>query len=461
MRLDATALTFAVARLPNAAKCALCQGPIERGAPRLGPSWGGNVSDVSAVHIECAPLLSPFSVLTRSLDKSVEGGAAIAREITLRCEAINAQRARRTALREHRTTDIDTTDFATIAPLSDRDGLPVVRVFVDLGRGPQSKGIANTAALSLCLHRSHRRRYVLETLDVDPPQPEDPAIPTAGALIIAHGEVRLSIARARKLDALRAQGVRDVVLWIVGGTEAQATETETGLRTMLNNAGFSGDEARVLRSAISSKPQLAPLFELLDEALAHTRPPPLLSKSAEHLRAERREHSARTLEELLADNDIEGARNALRVATDNARRSRTNEHDTLAAIAARNMRLDGLRDAALALCAVALRKEDAGPMLRWFDEQSQDARTFTRELESAARTLVTKGVDGIAPLLVREFLRHKSAAVARRIADLLASTNDGAAADTLKSAIAEWPADARAKRAREAIAKMRANARRR
>jgi hypothetical protein len=231
---------------------------------------------------------------------------------------------------------------------------------------------------------------------------------------------------------------------------------------MLNNAGFSGDETRVLRSASDGQTPLEPLLEMLDEALPEMRPPPLLARSAASLREEREMRSARTLEDLLADNDVDGARKLLRVATDNARRTRTREHEILAAIAVKHLDQVGLRDAAFALCAAALRVEDAEPLQRWFDAESESARTFTREFESAARTLAIKGSPGVAGALAREFLRHKSATVGRRIADILALCDDSRAADTLKAAIVEWPAnDTRTRRAKETIAKIQSNARRR
>ncbi|MFO0557702.1 MAG: hypothetical protein U0269_06755 [Polyangiales bacterium] len=462
MRLDAKFVTFGVARLPNAAQCLLCGGPIERGALRLGPTWGANVSDAAAVHVECAPMLPPFSVVTRGIEKLVEGGEHAARQIKARCDAINAQRELRAAMRDNVATSVDPKQFSTIAPLRDREGRPVVRVYVDLGSAPRGSDHESYAELSNGLHHSHQRRYVFETLEIDPPQAEDPAILTVGALLVAHAAVRLSIARARRLDALRAQGVREVALWIIGEREAQCRETETALRAMLNNAGFSGDEARVLRSSSPKTATIDLLLEMLDEALPEMRPAPLLTDSPATLRAEREARSARMLEDLLADNDVEGARKVLRVAAENARRTRTREHESLAAIAVHNLDKPGLRDAAFALCAAALRVEDAGPLARWFDAESREARTFTRELESAARTLALKGAPGVAPALAREFLRHKSATVARRIADILALCDDSSAADTLKAAIVEWPAnDTRTKRAKETIAKIRSNARRR
>jgi hypothetical protein len=430
--------------------CVFCGELIDRAEPRLA-SAGFAIR--SELHVECARLRSPYE-LPQDWSPLDRWGAALEPQIRLRRASMEAQFARRKVERGRALQKLPALpSMERIEPLTDRARRPVVRLYADLSSSVWwLDERTRPQPLALRMYSSPRRTYRVE-LRPDQPAPyvEDPAIPTVGALFVVHTTVKLSIARARGLEALRAHGVPTPLLWIVGDDLARSADAEASARQWLARAGFAADDAVAVHSPVATSETLAAVLVAADESLVHTFAPPLA--------LERRAPSVSPAAELftiaVAESDDETARQLLLVALAETVDAVTDAHRALARAAVASLSRPALRDKALALCARALEARDADPLVAWVDAAEPASRSFTKELELACRTLVTLGRSEVGAALLRAFVRTKSLPNARRIASLLVETSRADLADELRTWATTANTDPRAKLARELLPKWR------
>jgi hypothetical protein len=438
--------------------CRICGEAIEANTPQL-TNMGTH-----DVHIECARLFSPYSLPVKALLGARLFTERDRAQVELRKEAMEAQGKNRAILRgRSNAAPLDPTRFDAVEPVCDRRGAPVVRLYVDSTTAFSRGGYVPWSATAFTA-RSARRTYVMLSVDEAPPQVEDVAIPTAGALVIVDTSKKLSLARARALDALKTQGIRAVFLWIISADDALTAKAEQQVRGSLNNAGFNGDEAPSMHARVADARTFATLLEALDAALVAPSPPVLLAPPAQ-LAERHRDDALATLDAMLVDNDVSGVKKILQIAAHNSRVTAAEPQQFVARRALDALANDELRPAVLALAALALRSEDAAPLARWYEASAAKSRSFTREHESATRTLVALGVTDVVAPIVAQFARCSAAPLLKRMADVLGRSKsaaiDTAAIALLAPMIESWDAaDSRAKVARELVGQLRARVRR-
>lgn len=421
------------ATVPRPKRCEQCGREVDEQAPVLG-----------RFHLACARMRWPFSIPT-----SLMRTAAMADEreqVQLRRDAINDQTSARSALGGGPAFTISPDKFQAIQPISDLRGRPVVRVFCD---GLELIG-TSSASRELPVLESEKRSFIVHGIELNGPHPEDLATPTVGGLVIVSADRRLSIKRAQFFDALRKQGLDQLVLWVLARTPEEAEGAEQQARAWLTTAGFRGDECPVVRSAKPSAEELSRVVALLDELPMPSLPPVLLRASLRELAQREAASATANYEAAVADNDMAGALKLLQIAQRSARTGASQADRELARRAAHDVDREELRLAIIALCALALAPADIAPLSTWFHRAAPRARTLTRELESAARVLIARNDESTVRWLMAQLARATTLPAANRVSDMLQLASEPA---FFQRVIAEVPADSKQWPANEPRAK--------
>lgn len=442
--------------------CWLCGEGIEPREPRL-VRYGSTFA-----HAECGLLLWPHCLPLRAIAEQRFYPAREVEQIQLRRDATDAQATHRAILRARsNATASDSSRFRAIEPLHDRRGRPVVRVYLDVAPSSNTRGtlpIRGNYSAHL-LRRTEKRTYTFAWID-QAPEIEDPAIATVGAVLVVDATSQHSVARARAIAELSAMEIATPALWVYGRDLDQRSRSEQLLRSWLTNAGFAGDEAHCVHTTDNHHAAFATLLDALDSMLVEPRWPPLLASTPAAIARSTIDRAIATLDALIEDGDDDGVKKLVQIATKNARATAGEQEQRTAARSLVVLSKPSLRPTILMLCAVALRRDDAGPLLRWVIDECARAPKLTRDIESAAKTLVDLSIEGVVDPLVSLLARCSGAATTRGVASLLErSTNKELSLrviEALSPHEATWPEkDPRSMAVSGVLAALRARALRR
>ncbi|MFO0557045.1 MAG: hypothetical protein U0269_03415 [Polyangiales bacterium] len=383
-------------------------------------------------------------------------------QIQLRREAIEAQELHSSILRARSNARaVATQRFDAILPLRDRHERPVVRVYVDTStRRDLSYEIPSRTRTSAALIQSTSKRTYHFVTPVFAPSVEDPAIPTVGALVIVDSDERLSILRAQSIASLSAQNLSTPMIWIYGPDPNKRARAELLVRSWLTNAGFAGDEALAVSSEHRDATAFCAVIDAMDTHFIEARWPPLLAHRPAALSHQRNDRALATLDALIEDHDDAGVKKILQIAARDSAKSAGAKEQLIAARAARALSWAPIRSTALTLCALALRREDAAPLVEWLARACEGRRQLTADLMSAARTLIALEVEAVIPPLVALFDRcmsndYRSSTIAGLFEPVESTSFARATIAEFASYQARWAAtDTRARYADQLTAKL-------
>jgi hypothetical protein len=255
------------------AKCRRCRAAIAKGEPRAvntePASWDGYA--VTYLHLRCA----------------IDVDASAVREQLRRFQADFADRSEIVALVESRVRAM----IEAAKPAAERDpaalavdtaadptGRPRVRVFLagsafSFGNGP-ALDLERVTRDQTVRSPTREYRFVQQYTGI-PSLPEDPSQPVIGAVFATFAGAKIMANQRQKISAWKARGLPTPVLWVFArGAQATATDEQIlGLRALLDDVGYAGDEALVRATRKVDDDSLAALVEALDEAIPAIAPP--------------------------------------------------------------------------------------------------------------------------------------------------------------------------------------------
>lgn len=243
---------------------------LERDGEESTPAdFGRTINNTAWHHVECAldvDLRETTTLLQQC--KTRDGELERIYKIALERRRVGNAIARARA----GGANVSDTAVERVEPARDRKGRPRVSV-VAIGSGAASTswvGFAMDAAMHDGAIASPLREYVFHTFaggmihDVA----TDPSQPIVATIFISIAAVRIVKAQREKLAALRAIHAPTPKLWIIGREVRDAATLDKKvleLRTELDRAGFSGDEASVLATQQADEEALRSLVAMLDD----------------------------------------------------------------------------------------------------------------------------------------------------------------------------------------------------
>ncbi|MBL8681609.1 MAG: hypothetical protein JNK05_20750 [Myxococcales bacterium] len=378
------------------AVCWRCRSPLTKRVWVFARPPGAGADARALYHPMCAvdvDLASAFSLLER--DTTPFGDrAAVERVVELRMGAAMALAAQ-TRGADEASAAAAREAIESVEPARDPRGRPRVRVLVAgsaVARGARLATLVRALAFS-GTWTSPTREYclVLPDNDGDASRPsigDDPSQPVVGAVFaVLEGVTVLPSERAALLE-WNARALPTPVLWITSRRRrrphvrlAAALDNEVSrYRKVLDDCGFSGDEAQVVRCDDDDGSSLDRLVAALDESIEHIAGP----------RIDARTPIERIAEQIHTLLDLErevGLRQVLTRAQMLVTTASARDQQALGEAVSRAL-FDpaGARLAFEILCAAKL-YDSSEAMARWLTEVFDEGRPIGDAFESAVRSL--------------------------------------------------------------------------